>query len=57
MKLDLTPEERQEYIEDCIDEFKENSGSVVAEQTCRIRLSKAGIDRDEIDYIIKANRP
>lgn len=57
MTLDMNAEERQEYIEDCINTFKQSSGSAVHEAQLKLRLRKAGLDTDEIDYIVRTNRP
>ena len=55
--LDLTPEEREECIQEYLDIFRNTSGSAVHEYQCRVRLNKLGLDRDEIDYLIRINRP
>ena len=54
---DLTPEERQDCIEEYLDVFKNSSGSAVHEAQLRIRLKKLGIDRDEVDMLVRLNRP
>ena len=54
---DLTEDEWNECYVDYIDEFKNSDGGPAAEVTCRIKLQKLGIDEDEIDYLIRINRP
>lgn len=55
--LDMTPEERQDYIEECIEVFKNSSGSAVYEAQFKLRLRKAGLDTGEIDFLVRTNRP
>lgn len=51
--LDLTPEEREDCIKDYIDEFIHSNGSIVAELTCRRKLTRVGLDRYEINDLFK----
>lgn len=55
--LDLTPEEREEYISAHCEEFKKSSGSAVAEMELRIKLARIPMDKDEIDFLVRVNRP
>lgn len=55
--LDLTKEEREEYIEAHIGEFKRSAGGAVAEAMLRCRLAAIPMDRDEIDFLVRVNRP
>jgi hypothetical protein len=55
--LDLTPDEREECIIEYVDEFRNGTGGALAEYYCRMCLDKIGMDRDEIDYLIRTNRP
>lgn len=57
MRLDMTEEERQDYIEEAIDVFKNSTGSPVHETSFRICLGKAGMDVDEINHLVRINRP
>jgi hypothetical protein len=57
MPDDLTPEEREECLQEYLDIFKNSSGNMTAEVRLRINLDKLGLDRDEIDYLVRTNRP
>jgi len=57
MPDDLTPEEREECLQEYLDIFRNSSGNMTAEVNFRIMLKRLGIDRDEIDYLVRTNRP
>lgn len=54
---DLTQEEFEECLAEYLDVFRNSSGSATAELICRIRLKDIGMEKDEIDYVIRTNRP
>lgn len=55
--LDLTPEEREECIREYIDQWRHSSGSALAEAKTVASLKRIGMDRDEINYLIRTNPP
>lgn len=57
MKPDLTPEEYEDCIAEYLNIFENSSGSVSDELHCRLSLKKIGMEEDEIDSLIKENRP
>jgi len=57
MPDDLTPEEREECLQEYLDVFKNSNGNMAAEVRFRISLGRLGLDRDEIDYLVRTNRP
>lgn len=56
-RLDLTPEEREDCIKDYTDEYKNSSGTVFYEALYIAKLAKLGLDKDEIDYLVRLNSP
>ena len=57
MRIDLTREEYDECVTEYVDVFKRSNGGVFAEAILRAALRKIGMDIDEIDYLVRLNRP
>lgn len=53
----LTRGEYDEAVEAYTEEFKNSSGSASHELWLKIRLRKIDMPEDEIDYLVRTNRP
>lgn len=53
----LTRDEFNWAVECYTEEFKNSSGSSSHELWLKIRLRKLDMDEDEIDYLVRTNRP
>ncbi len=54
---DLTREEYNECVEEYTEVFKKSNGGIFAEVYFKHQLRKLGMDEDEIDYLVRINRP
>lgn len=53
----LTRDEYNQDVESYVEEFKNSSGSASHELWLKIRLRKIDMPEDEIDYLVRTNRP